>query len=130
MTNFSPESVPTNSFLLSAESLLFPDFSFCRNPLGATVSVELAGVVGCIERVESRLAERSDSGKDVGFGGSLRRGCPRSAFGVMGYSGSSVTVDGDGIYTSSGSISSESCNEGVVVTETIVSKEVRLRRRG
>lgn len=98
--------------------------------MGATVSVELAGVVGCIERVESRLAERSDSGKDVGFGGSLRRGCPRSAFGVMGYSGSSVTVDGDGIYTSSGSISSESCNEGVVVTETIVSKEVRLRRRG
>ena len=122
--------MPTDPFLLSAESLLFPDFSFCRNPLGATVSVELTGVVGCIECVESRLAVRRDPGNDVSFGGSLRGGCPRSTFGVMGYSDSSVAVEGDDAPTSSGSISSESCKEGVVVTETIVSKEVRLRRRG
>lgn len=98
--------------------------------MGATVSVELTGIVGCIERVESRLAVRSDSGNDVGFGGLLRGGCSRSIFGVMGYSDSRVTVEGDDKSASSGSMSSESCKEGVVVTEAIVSKEVRLRRRG
>lgn len=90
----------TDSFLLPDESFLFPDFSFWRNPLGATVSVELTGDGGCVEFDELRLAVRSDSGSDVGFGGSLRGGGSRSTFGVMGYSGSSVTVDGDDIPTS------------------------------
>jgi hypothetical protein len=69
-----------------AESFLLPDFSFLNIPFGGCicVSVELTGVVGGIDGIESMLAVRSDEGSDVGFGGSLIGGGPRSTFGVMG----------------------------------------------
>ena len=80
--------------------------------------------------VESTLAVRSDSGNEAGFGGLLVGGGPRSTSGVMGYSSSRVNMSGDGVSTSSPSASSDSRTEAVVVTEAIVSKEVRLRKRG
>lgn len=83
-----------------------------------------------MEFVESILAVRSDSGNETDFGGSLKGGGPRSTFGVMGYSDSNVNMEGDGVSTSGASTSSESRKEAVVVTEAIVSNEVRLRRRG
>ena len=57
-------SVPNESFLLAGF-----DLSFCRMPLGGCVSAELEGDVGGIGGMESTLAVRSESGKDVGFGG-------------------------------------------------------------
>lgn len=57
-------SVPIEFFLL-----LGFDFSFRNIPLGGCVSAELTGDVGGIGGTESMLAVRSDSGKDVGFGG-------------------------------------------------------------
>ena len=128
MTSRSPPpSVPTESFLL-------PGFNFLSMPLGGYVSAvpavpaelaELTGVVGCIECVELRLAVRNDSGNEAGFGGSLIGGRPKSTSGVIGYSDSRVNIEGEGVSTSS-----ESSMELVVVTEAMVSKEVRLRRRG
>lgn len=119
MTSLSaPPSVPTESFLL-------PGFHLCSMPLGGYVSAELTGVVGCIDCRELTLAVRNDPGNEVGFGGSLTGGGPRSTSGVMGYSSSRVNIEGEGVSTSS-----DSATEAIVVTEAMVSREVRLRSRG
>lgn len=131
MTNLSaPPSVPIESFLVSTESFLLPGFSFLSMPFGDCVSAELTGVVGGIDGMESTLAVRSDSGNEVGFGGSLIGGGPRSTFGVMGYSDSIVNMDGDGVSISGASSHSPSRAEAVVVTDAMVSKDVRLRNCG
>lgn len=84
MTNLSaPASVPTESFRVLTESFLLPVFSFLNIPFGDCVSVELTGVVGGIDGIESMLAVRSDEGSEVGFGGSLIGGGSRSTFGVV-----------------------------------------------
>lgn len=124
MTSLSaPPSVLTESFLL-------PGFSFRSMPFGGCVSAELTGVVGGIDGMESRLAVRSDSGNEVGLGGSPIGGGPRSTFGVMGYSDSRVNIEGDGVSTSGSSSNSASRAEAVVVTEAMVSRDVRLRNCG
>lgn len=131
MTNLSaPASVPTESFLVPSESFPFPGLSFLSMPFGDCVSAELAGVVGGIDGIESTLAVRSDSGNEVDFGGSLIGGKPRSTFGVMGYSDSIVNMDRDEVSTSGASSHSPSRTEAVVVTDAMVSKEVRLRNCG
>lgn len=56
-------------------------------------------------------------------------GGPRSTFGVMGYSDSSVDTE-KGVSSSGPFTSSESWMDAVVVTEAIVSSEVLLRKRG
>lgn len=132
MTNLSaPPSVPTESFRVPTESFSLPDFSFLNMPFGDCVSVELTGVVGGIGGIESMLAvrsdEASDEGSEGGFGGSRIGGGPKSTFGVMGYSDSRVNMEGDGVSTSGGSSYSASQAEPVVVTEAIVSRDVRLR---
>jgi hypothetical protein len=131
MTSLSaPPSVPTESFHVPTESFLLPDFSFLNIPFGNCVSIELTGVVGGIDGMESMLAVRSDEATEVGFGGSLIGGGPRSTFGVMGYSDSRVNMEGDGVSTSDASSYSASRAEPVVVTEAIVSRDVRLRSCG
>lgn len=131
MTNLSaPPSVLIESFCVLTESFLLPDFSFLNIPFGDCASVVLTGVVGGIDGMESMLAVRSDEGSEVGFGGSVMGGGPRSTFGVMGYSDSRVNMEGDGVSTSGVSSYSASRAEPVVVTEAIVSRDVRLRSCG
>lgn len=80
--------------------------------------------------MESLLAVRSDSGKEVDIGGSPMGGSPRSTFGVTGYSDSMVNMEGEGVSTSGAPSYSSSRVEAVVVTEAMVSNDVRLRSCG
>lgn len=113
-----PTSVPTESFLLLG-------FSFRKIDLGGRVSADSTGVAGCIDCVELILAVRSDSGNEASSGGSPVDIGLKSGSDVKTRSSSRVNKSGDGASASSGS-----STEAVVVTEAIVSREVRLRKRG